>query len=218
MAEHGNGLMRLRTWLVGILVVGSAAGCSPLDDALAALFPGRSMRSQPSVGTYDNPRLPAENTVPFAAGNFPQAPGSVNIGQPELAEVPPPVTTLQLLQQAPEVMEIANPVEATPASLARGEVMYDRACSPCHGAGGEGDGPVAQAGMPSFSLLIPQAMEYPDGYIYTIVRIGRGAMPPYAHQITNYDRWHIVNYVRQLQGVDAEPAADTATPDQAEEQ
>ncbi|MEX0936134.1 MAG: cytochrome c, partial [Gemmatimonadota bacterium] len=144
--------------------------------------------------------------------------GSVNIGQPELAEVPPPVTTLQLLQQPPEVMEIVNPVEATPASLARGEVMYDRACSPCHGAGGAGDGPVAQAGMPSFSLLTPQAMEYPDGYIYSIVRIGRGGMPPYAHQITNYDRWHIVNYVRQLQGADAEPAADTATPDQAEEQ
>ena len=25
-------------------------------------------------------------------------------------------------------------------------------------------------------------------------------MPPYGHQIPNFDRWHIVNYVRQLQG------------------
>lgn len=26
-------------------------------------------------------------------------------------------------------------------------------------------------------------------------------MPAYGHQISHYDRWHIVNYVRQMQGV-----------------
>jgi hypothetical protein len=24
-------------------------------------------------------------------------------------------------------------------------------------------------------------------------------MPPYGHRITHFDRWHIVNYVRELQ-------------------
>ena len=26
-------------------------------------------------------------------------------------------------------------------------------------------------------------------------------MPAYGHQIAHYDRWHVVNYVRQLQGL-----------------
>ena len=25
-------------------------------------------------------------------------------------------------------------------------------------------------------------------------------MPPYGHQIGHYDRWNVVNYIRQLQG------------------
>jgi mono/diheme cytochrome c family protein len=48
-----------------------------------------------------------------------------------------------------------------------------------------------------------------DGYIYTLIRVGRGIMPAYAHQIAHYDRWHVVNYVRQLQGPQAAPTPDT---------
>ena len=40
-----------------------------------------------------------------------------------------------------------------------------------------------------------------DGYIYGMIRVGRVMMPAYGHQIGHYDRWHLVNYVRQLQGL-----------------
>lgn len=30
-------------------------------------------------------------------------------------------------------------------------------------------------------------------------------MPPYGHQIGHYDRWNVVNYIRQLQGAAASP-------------
>jgi len=40
-----------------------------------------------------------------------------------------------------------------------------------------------------------------DGYLYGMIRVGRALMPAYGHQISHYDRWHIVNYVRQMQGV-----------------
>ena len=40
-----------------------------------------------------------------------------------------------------------------------------------------------------------------DGYIYAIIRHGRGIMPRYGDKIQGIDRWHVVNYVRQLQGL-----------------
>jgi hypothetical protein len=40
---------------------------------------------------------------------------------------------------------------------------------------------------------------YTDGYIFGIIRNGRGLMPTY-NRIEESDRWDIVNYVRALQG------------------
>lgn len=193
---------------VALLAVGS--GCTPLDDALANIAVQRSMRWQPSLNAYDDPLPPPEGSIPFASGNFPEAPGRVNTGQPELAFIPPPVTVAQMLQQTPEATGGVNPVPASEASLARGEVMFNRACSPCHGTGGAGDGPVAAKGVPARSLLAPEALALTDGYIYNMIRFGRGGMPSYGHQIANFDRWNIVNYVRQLQAQAPQPAAAAA--------
>jgi mono/diheme cytochrome c family protein len=179
-----------------------STGCTPLDDALVAIF-GRSMRSQPSFDPYENPRMPADGSVPFAAANFPAAPFEVNLGQPEaLAQEPPPFTQLMLLQQDPVVMNLQNPVPPTDQSLERGQVLYDRVCAPCHGEAGVG----AQAYiievhplLAAYDLAGAQAAGYTDGYIYGMIRVGRGVMPAYGHQVSHFDRWHIVNYVRQLQ-------------------
>ena len=53
--------------------------------------------------------------------------------------------------------------------------------------------------LPIYNLSGPQVAGYTDGYIYGMIRVGRGLMPAYAHQISHFDRWHIVNYVRTLQ-------------------
>jgi len=66
--------------LLAVLTV--ATGCTPLDDAMVAIF-GRSMRDSRSFDPYENTIAPPENSVPFAAGNFPSAPGRLNTGQPE---------------------------------------------------------------------------------------------------------------------------------------
>ncbi len=221
MAERSWLRLRICRGAAVALLLAVTAGCSPLDDVLQGVF-GRSMRVQPSLGTYENPIAPPEGSVPFAAGNFPAAPGVVNVGQPEVAAIPEPVTQTQLFQQLPEVTGIVNPVAASPASLARGEVVFNRACSPCHGAAADGQGPVTTAGIPAFSLLTPIAAGYPDGYLYTIIRIGRGIMPAYGHQISHYDRWHVVNYLRSLQdqaGLIQPPApAPAPTPAPAQDQ
>ena len=165
-----------------------------------AYWAGRHMRISRSFDPYENTIAPPENSVPFAAGNITAGPGRLNIGQPERGVMPAPFAQADLL--GPVVQNLPNPVPADQASLARGEVLFDRICAICHGSGGVG----AEANMTQwipllvgFNLSGPTVAEFSDGYIYGIMRVGRGLMPPYGHQISNFDRWHIVNYVRQLQ-------------------
>ena len=57
------------------------------------------------------------------------------------------------------------------------------------------------------SLLTDIARGFTDGYLYSIVRYGRGVMPRYGDKLRVRDRWEIVNFVRQLQQPAPEPAA-----------
>ncbi len=159
--------------------------------------------------------MPAEGSVPFASANFPAAPFELNIGQPEsLAQEPAPFTQLMLLQQDPVVLGLQNPVPPTDQSLARGQVLFNRACAPCHGESGIGAEAYIVEVHPllaAYDLAGAQVAGYTDGYIYGMIRVGRGVMPAYGHQISHFDRWHIVNYVRQLQAqAGVGPSADAA--------
>lgn len=103
---------------------------------------------------------------------------------------------------------LANPT--TPdATLARGDTLYHTFCAVCHGAAGAADGTVGpRVGAPS--LLTPKAMVYSDGYLYSMIRYGRGVMIRYGDKVYRpTDRWAVVNYVRKLQH-DAVAAAGIA--------
>lgn len=209
---------RLRTWVMGFLVAMTAAGCTPMDDLIVAIF-GRSMRYTESIKPYENPLNPPEGSVSFASGNFPAGAGEVNVGQSEGTPIPAPITPLMVVQATgnpdgfPDVTELPNPVAPDESSLERGREVYNRACAPCHGDVGGGGGTVTQAGVASISLLEDHVLEYTDGYLYSIIRVGRGAMPAYGHQLTHYDRWHVVNYLRQLQGEQPQQADDAGSAD-----
>jgi mono/diheme cytochrome c family protein len=183
---------------VGALVITSGA-CTPLDDTLAYIF-GRNMRDSRSFDPYENTIAPPENSVPFAAGNITPGPGRLNTGQPEIGVMPAPFAQGDLLSLV--VQNLPNPVPADQTSLERGEVLFNRICAVCHGPAGVG----AQANIiEKWSLLIaynlsgPLVSGFSDGHIYGIIRVGRGLMPPYGHQISHFDRWNIVNYIRVLQ-------------------
>jgi mono/diheme cytochrome c family protein len=96
---------------------------------------------------------------------------------------------------------IPNPVPADERSLANGRKYYQINCSVCHGEAGAGDGLVTRYGMLGVvpSLLTDQAKGRSDGYVFAMIRNGRGAMPTY-NRIEEPDRWDVVNYVRGLQG------------------
>ncbi|MFC1661802.1 c-type cytochrome [Gemmatimonadota bacterium] len=180
----------------------SAAGCTPLDDAMEAVF-GRSMRDQTSFDPYEDPLPAPEGSVPFAAGNLAARPGEFNVGQPEgLEEVLPPFTQLDLIEETDVVVALSNPVTPDEESLDRGEELFLRFCAPCHGPNGAGvTGYIIPAGYPPFPLISDRARGFTDGYIYGMIRVGRGLMPSYGHRVGHFDRWNVVNYLRVLQGI-----------------
>ena len=99
----------------------------------------------------------------------------------------------------PSVAQIPRDVDAA------GDTLYHTYCAVCHGGAGDAKGPVSpRIGAPS--LLTSRARGYSDGYIYSIIRYGRGVMPRYGDKVYSpFDRWAIVNYVRKLQAQSPAP-------------
>jgi hypothetical protein len=96
---------------------------------------------------------------------------------------------------------IANPIPPDARSLLNGRKYFTINCAVCHGFEGKGDGPVVAKGFPGIPLVGPGSPTpgRTDGYIWGMIRTGRGLMPSY-NRIEELDRWDVVNYVRGLQG------------------
>jgi mono/diheme cytochrome c family protein len=95
---------------------------------------------------------------------------------------------------------IPNPVPVSDSSLRNGRMQFQINCSVCHGERGMGDGPVTKFGIPPMPIGAgtKAATQYSDGYIFGMIRNGRGLMPPY-NRIEERDRWDLINYLRALQ-------------------
>ena len=104
--------------------------------------------------------------------------------------------------QLPSVIDsmstLANPVAPDSASVHRGRVYFQINCAPCHGAAGKGNGLATTLGMVPMPLVSDRAKNFTDGYIWGMIRNGRGLMPSY-NRIEEMDRWDVVNYIRALQ-------------------
>jgi mono/diheme cytochrome c family protein len=94
---------------------------------------------------------------------------------------------------------VANPVAVTEASLTAGRKHYQINCAVCHGDNADGMGSATRFGFPAISLQIETAKARTDGYVFGMIRNGRGLMPPY-NRIEERDRWDLINYLRALQG------------------
>jgi len=94
---------------------------------------------------------------------------------------------------------IANPVAPDARSIENGRKVFQINCAPCHGAKADGNGTVVKYGFVPINLLTPVTQGRTDGYIFGMMRNGRGLMPSY-NRIEEPDRWDVVNYLRVLQG------------------
>jgi mono/diheme cytochrome c family protein len=115
------------------------------------------------------------------------------------ARQPPPAGTIAegALAQA---KALATPPPLTKALIDRGEQRYDIFCIVCHGAAGNGDGPVVKRGFPAPpSFHIPRLVAAPPAYIVDVITHGHGVMYSYADRVAPADRWAIAAYVKTLQ-------------------
>lgn len=177
--------MRSRWGLVcGAAAAAVALGGCTLDDVMHAVPWFGSMIEQPSIRPYAMPRGMPDSVVPVTGR------------EPEWQFPTADLTFVNALE---------NPQVPDDSSLARGRELYDIYCALCHGptggtAAGLGDGPIAQRMPGVLSVISAQAAAYSDGYLYSIIRKGRGLMPRYGDKIRSVgDRWDVVNYLRELQ-------------------
>lgn len=152
-------------------------------------------QQQPSVGTWQQFE-PGNDSTPFRGqpkGSVPST-GTAVAGF-QVSYTPSPATV-------DSMSGVANPQVADAASLARGRVHYQINCAVCHGDLGDGNGALRQAN-PAYafapSIIVDQTKNRTDGYLYGMLRNGRGLMPSQA-RLEERDRWDVVNYVRGLQG------------------
>jgi mono/diheme cytochrome c family protein len=172
------------------------AGCDyyyntiPSPDDLLHLVPWfDAMITSPAVHPYERADIP-RNTVP----------GTVPIGGSEGDWI-----SEWSVGNTATADRLVNPLAGQPAT-ARGDTLYHTFCAVCHGNTGHADGPVGPR-VAALPLITPRAMAWSDGYLYSIIRYGRGVMPRYGDKIRGAARWEVVNYVRQLQ---AAARAETA--------
>lgn len=94
---------------------------------------------------------------------------------------------------------LKNPFAPDTASIARGQSLYEQQCATCHGLAGRGDGPLAATLRPRpADFRVHMAAGHTDGELYTWLTKGvpGTAMPPFESQLSEPDRWHLVNYIR----------------------
>jgi mono/diheme cytochrome c family protein len=174
--------------LAGLALTLALTGCqtwyndipSP-DDLMHAIPWFDSMIQQRSVHPYgrsDVPRNTVEGTVPVT-GSEGDWSAEWNMANTATAD------------------RLVNPIAGRGPS-ATGDTTFHTFCAPCHGNAGAGDGLVGKR-VAAPSLLTERARGYTDGYLYSIVRYGRGVMPRYGDKVPAHLRWEVVNFVRDLQ-------------------
>lgn len=101
----------------------------------------------------------------------------------------------------PNPVPIAQNVSATKS-------LYADRCARCHGAQGAGDGPDASLYKPLPSSLASEDIrQSTDGELFWKISKGRRPMPGYESELSEQQRWALVNLIRSFAGkAEASPA------------
>jgi len=92
------------------------------------------------------------------------------------------------------------PFALSQADLQRGRERYGIYCTPCHGASGKGDGPVAKKFVPTPADISAtgHGSHHPEGELFAVVTHGKNGMPPFRSDLTAKERWLVIAYLRTL--------------------
>jgi mono/diheme cytochrome c family protein len=105
-----------------------------------------------------------------------------------------------LIESPEQAAALVNPLPRTSEVLQKGRTVWNNRCGVCHGALGNGVPTLTAAyGAKPANLQAQTFREYPDGKIYHVIMVGKNAMPSYAADLTDDERWAVVHYLRVLQ-------------------
>ncbi len=102
-----------------------------------------------------------------------------------------------------------NPLPPTRESIARGGEIYAERCATCHGESGRGDGPLGFGLNPKpADFRVHLAAGHTDAQLFDFVTNGvpGTAMPRFASELSETDRWNVINYIKASFGPGAPPA------------
>jgi hypothetical protein len=179
--------LRAASGLAALALALAAGACTTMDKAVGSVPWFTTMRDQPSVRPFEMPRTPPAGSVPTTGRE----------------------DSLDLLL---DLKDVVNPLPVTWESQRRGRQVFEQYCIVCHGPAGHGDGTVVPKFVPPPDLTLPPSQQRSDGYLYAMIRQGRGIMPRYGDKVRGSDRWAVVNYLRQLQGLVTQPPAPPPPP------
>ncbi|HJS29318.1 MAG TPA: c-type cytochrome [Anaerolineales bacterium] len=104
-------------------------------------------------------------------------------------------------QQRWDALAYAYSLSVSPEQLAQGASLYEESCAGCHGVEGRGDGPEAASlatAPPDFSSPEFFASRSSES-LFQVISDGAGqAMPAYAPDFSEEQRWALADYVRSL--------------------
>ncbi len=147
-----------------------------------------------------------------ARGAFFSMAGRWNVAATLLRAGQPTVSAIFALPIAApgEVGGPLNPLPADPPTRAAGQRLYADHCAVCHGASGQGDGPLATGLIPR-PVDLTQHMapgKHTDGQVFLWIKQGipGTAMPAWGDRLDDQRIWQIVAYLRSF----AQPVVATA--------
>jgi mono/diheme cytochrome c family protein len=103
---------------------------------------------------------------------------------------------------APEdAKQVKNPVKRTPEGLTAAAQLFQENCALCHGKTGAGDGLAGKAlnRKPADFTSAKTMKKQTDGELFWKMTTGRLPMPSWS-QLSDTQRWELVNYLRTLSG------------------
>ena len=147
----------------------------------------------PMIHMHEQPKLNAFQESAFFAdgrGMRPAVAGTVARGHlPPAFATPEEAGTL-----------LSNPLPLTQPIAERGHKVFGDHCAICHGLVGDGVPLLSRAygGKPG-NFLSNEIRARPDGHYFGVLMLGKNAMPSYAADLDQDDRWAVVHYIRILQ-------------------
>jgi len=95
---------------------------------------------------------------------------------------------------------VKNPIKPSVEGLKAAAQLYHQNCELCHSESGSSSSSAAQ-NLPQRPAVLSDTKimkKATDGELFWKITEGRPPMPSYEHQLTETQRWQLVNYIREL--------------------